>query len=106
LSISLSEYSTPSLIHVICYLQRCHNPNLGLTTKARACKRARQEGDLGGTPYTPWSAGKRERMNLHTPKATPTWGVKSPEGFPNLQGVIAVVKTHWFEDLFISLKSY
>jgi len=45
------------------------------TTKAKACKRARQEGNPGGTSYTPRSAGECERMNPHTPKATPTWGV-------------------------------
>jgi len=48
-------------------------------TKARACKRARQVGDLGGTSYTPGSVGECERMNLHTPKATPTWGVEVPK---------------------------
>jgi len=40
-------------------------------TKARACKRARKEGDSGGTSYTPRSAGECERMNLHILKATP-----------------------------------
>jgi hypothetical protein len=29
----------------------CRNPNLGLATKARACKRVRQEGDPGGIVY-------------------------------------------------------
>jgi len=54
----------------------CRNLNLGLATKARACKRARQEGELGGTSYAPGSARECERMNPHTPKATPTWGVR------------------------------
>jgi hypothetical protein len=53
------------------YTNYC-NPNLGLVTKARACKRTKQEGDPKGTPYTPGSAGECERMNPHTPKATPT----------------------------------
>ncbi len=57
----------------------CCNPNLGLATKAKACKRARQEGDPRGTSYTPKSVGKCEKMNLHTPKATPTWGVRIPK---------------------------
>jgi hypothetical protein len=30
----------------------------------------------------------------------------SPKGLLNFQGVIAGVKTHWFKELFISLKSY
>jgi len=48
-------------------------------TKARACKRARQEGDLGNTSYIPGSAGECERMNPHTPKATLTRGVEVPK---------------------------
>jgi len=48
-------------------------------TKARVCKRARQEGDPKGTFYIHGSAGECERMNPHTPKATPTWGVEVPK---------------------------
>jgi len=54
---------------------QCCNPNLGLVTKARACNRMKQEGNPGGTSYTPKSARECERMNPHSPKATPTWGV-------------------------------
>jgi hypothetical protein len=54
----------------------CCNPNLRLVTKAKVCKRAKQEGDLGGTFYTPESVGECERMNPHIPKATPSWGVE------------------------------
>jgi hypothetical protein len=57
----------------------CHNPSLGLVTKARACKSAREEGGLGDTYYTPGNAGKCGRMNPHTPKVTPTWGVEFPK---------------------------
>jgi len=57
----------------------CCNPNLGVATKARACKKARQEGDPGGTSYIPGNAGECEIMNLHTPKATPTWGIIIPK---------------------------
>jgi len=49
-------------------MERCHNPNLGLLTKARVCGNARQEGSSGGTSYTPGNVGKCERMNTHTPK--------------------------------------
>jgi hypothetical protein len=34
----------------------CHNPNLGLTTKARASKVAGHEGGLGITSHAPGSA--------------------------------------------------
>jgi len=57
----------------------CRNLSLGFASKVRACKGARQEGDPGGTFYTPGSVGECERMNLHTPKATPTWGVGVPK---------------------------
>jgi hypothetical protein len=59
------------MVFPLVHLDQCHNPNLRLATKARACKRARQEGDPGGTSYTPKSARECERMNPHTPKETP-----------------------------------
>jgi len=46
----------------------CHNPNLGLVTKARACKVGGQEGSLGFTSHALENVGKCEGMNLHTPK--------------------------------------
>jgi len=58
--------------------QKCHNPNLGLTTKAKACTSAGQEGSPGGTSYTLKSARECERMNPHTPKWAPTLGVGVP----------------------------
>jgi len=55
-----------------CY---CHNPSLGLATKARACKVTGQEGSSGVTSHVPWSVGKCEGMNLHTPKGASTLGI-------------------------------
>jgi hypothetical protein len=54
----------------------CCNPNLGLTTKARACKGAGQEGSSGVTSYVPGSVGECEGMNTHTPKWAPILGVE------------------------------
>ncbi len=34
---------------------KCRNPNIGLMTKARACKGAGQEGNLGVTFHAPRS---------------------------------------------------
>jgi hypothetical protein len=59
----------------------CHNPNLGLTTKAKACKGAGQEGSPGVTSHAPESVGKCEWMNPHTPKWAPTLGVGVPMDF-------------------------
>jgi len=46
----------------------CHNPSLGLATKARACKVASQKKKLG-------NERKCEGMNCHTPKGASTLGV-------------------------------
>jgi len=61
---------------------------------------------LQGSVRKPWSEGKCEGMNPHTPKGTPTLGNWTPHGLPNLQRAIVEVKTHWIEQFFISLKSY
>jgi hypothetical protein len=59
----------------------CHNPNLGLTTKARACKVAGQEGSPGVMSHASGSVGKCEGMNPHTPKGASTLGVRVPMDF-------------------------
>jgi hypothetical protein len=46
----------------------CYNPSLGLATKARVCKGARQEGSPRVTSHAPESVGECEGMNPHTPK--------------------------------------
>ncbi len=56
----------------------CHNPNLELVTKVRACEGAGQEWSLGVTFHVLESVGECEGMNLHTPKWTPTLGVEVP----------------------------
>ncbi len=53
----------------------CHNPSLGLPTKARACKGAGQEWSSGITFYAHRNVGKCEGMNPHTPKWTLVLGV-------------------------------
>jgi len=53
----------------------CHNPNLGLATKTKACKVTGQEGSSWVTSHALESVGKCEGMNLHTPKGTPILGV-------------------------------
>ncbi len=59
----------------------CRNPNLGLTTKRKACKSAGQEKSLGVTFHAPKSAKECEGMNLHTPKGIPTLGIRVPVNF-------------------------
>ncbi len=46
----------------------CHNPSLGLTTKARACKGVGQERSPRITFHAPGSAKECKGMNPHTPK--------------------------------------
>jgi hypothetical protein len=55
-----------------------HNPNLGLTTKAKACRGAGQEEILGITSHAPRSVGECEGMNPHTFKGAPILGVEVP----------------------------
>jgi hypothetical protein len=50
----------------------CHNPSLGLATKAKACEGADQEWNPGVTFHASGSVGKCGGMNPHTPKWTPT----------------------------------
>jgi hypothetical protein len=45
-------------------------------TKARGCKVAGQEGSLRVMPHAPGSVRECEGINPHTPKGTPTLGVK------------------------------
>jgi hypothetical protein len=84
----------------------CRNPSLGLMTKARACKVVGQEGSPRVTSRAPGSAKEWEGMNLHTPKWIPIVKVGVSNELPNFQRVITRVKTHWFEEFFISLESY
>jgi hypothetical protein len=74
-------------------------------TKARTYKRVKQEGDPKGTSYTPGSARECERMNLHS-QGNSHLGSWSPKGLVNLYRAIVGVKTHWFEEFFISLESH
>jgi len=53
------------------HLIGCHNPNLGLATKARGCKVAGQERKLR-------NERKCEGMNPHIPKGALTLGVGVP----------------------------
>jgi hypothetical protein len=81
-------------------------PSLRLMTKARAYKVANQKGSSGVTFCAPRSAKECEGANPHTPKLTPIMGVRVPNGFSNLHNAIVGVKTHWFEEFFISLEIY
>jgi hypothetical protein len=45
-------------------------------------------------------------MNPRTPKWTPIVRVGVPNGLPNFQSAIVGVKTHQFEEFFISLENY
>jgi len=54
----------------------CHNLNLGLTTKARACKGAGQKGSPGIAFHAPGNVGECEGMNPHTSKGILTLGIR------------------------------
>jgi hypothetical protein len=50
------------------HIKECHNPNLRLATKAKACKGVGQKGSPKVTYHVPENVGKCEGMNLRTPK--------------------------------------
>jgi hypothetical protein len=64
----------------------CHNPSLGLTTKARACEVAGQEGSLGITSHALESAKECEVMDPHTPSELPFWELESQWTFEFSEG--------------------
>jgi hypothetical protein len=76
---------------------KCRNLSLGLATKARVCKRSGQERDAG--MWESENEHSHSQVNSHV-------GSWSPEGLPNLQRVIAKVKTPRLEEFFISLERY
>jgi len=55
----------------------CHNPNLGLATKAKGLQGCGPRGGLGVTLHAFGSIRKCEEVNLHTPKATAIWEMES-----------------------------
>jgi hypothetical protein len=59
----------------------CRNPSLGFATKARGGKVMGQEGSPRVMPHALKSARKSEGIDPHTPKGTPTLGVKTPVDF-------------------------
>jgi len=59
----------------------CHNPNLGLATKAMACKGASKKWSPGVTFHAHGSLEKCEGTNPHTPKWAPIFGVGVPMDF-------------------------
>ncbi len=61
----VNHYINPLFISKVC---KCYNPNLGLVTKARACKGVGQEGSSRVTSHVLGSVGECEGMNPHTPK--------------------------------------
>jgi hypothetical protein len=58
-------------------LKSCHNPNLGLVTKARACKGVGQEGNPRVTSHAPGSVGECEESTFTLPSEFPFWELKS-----------------------------
>jgi len=56
----------------------CHNPNLGLASKVRGCKVAGQEGSPRIMLHAAKTVRECERIDLQTPKGTPTLGVGVP----------------------------
>ncbi len=72
-------YTTPNaILEIRNWHCNCCNLNLGLMTKARACKGVSQKGTPGVTSHVPKSVGECEGMNFHTAKWNPTLGIGVP----------------------------
>jgi hypothetical protein len=80
---------------------------LALASRLRHIFARLQAKNEAGSHIT-WSRECKEceGMNPHTPKWTPIVGIGVPNGLANFQSAIAKVKTHRFEEFFISLKKY
>jgi len=94
---------SPHFFHFLYFL--CHNPNLGVTTKAWACK-------AYGPNMKPKShiscSQKCKRVWENEPphsQVSSHFRNWSPNGLPNLQKAIVGVKIHWIENFLISLES-
>jgi hypothetical protein len=63
----------------------CHNPSLGLATKAKACKVVGQKGSPGLMLHAIKSVRKCEGMNPHTSKGVSISGVGVPVDSQNFR---------------------
>ncbi len=75
-------------------MQQCHNPSLGLATKAKVCKGKAKK-----------SVRECENEDSHS-QLSSHFGSWSPSGLSNLHRVIAKVETPCIEKFFISSESY
>jgi hypothetical protein len=76
-------------------IYKCHNPSLGLATKAKRVTRAQAKR----------SVRKCEDEDSHS-QVSSHFGSWSLGGLPNIQRAISKVKTPCIEEFFISLKRY
>ncbi len=83
----------------------CHNPNLGLATKAKACEVAGQERSPGITLHALGCVGKCEGMNPHTPKGASTLGVGVPMDFRMFKEQLQVSKPNGLKSFLYHWKS-
>ncbi len=83
----------------------CHNSSLGLATKAKGLVRLKAKRKPGS--HTTWSRECRKvwENEPSNSQGNSHFGRWSPSEFLNLQNAIAVVKTHWLEEFFISSES-
>jgi hypothetical protein len=75
-------------------MQQCHNPSLGLATKAKVCKGKAKK-----------SVRECENEDSYS-QVSSHFGSWSPGGLPNLHRAIAKVETPCIEKFFISSKIY
>jgi len=82
---------------------KCHNPSIGLVTKARACEGVGQEGGSAITFHALGSANECEGMKPHS-QVNSHFGNWSFGGLSNIQRTITRVKTHCIKKIAILLE--
>jgi len=90
-----------------CLNPYCHDPNLGLMTKAvRGMERWQLKVQPRNHIHIFKSARKCEGMSPHTPKWASTLRVGVPRESQIFREKFEGSKTHWIEDVFIPLKRF
>jgi hypothetical protein len=103
----ITKFFLKILLSSFCYtilkFQIYRNLSLGFMTKAKGLRRYGPSVKVGSHISC---SRECERMNPHTPKWARTLWNWIPNGLPNFQKAISIVKTHWIEEFLTSLESF
>jgi hypothetical protein len=75
--VTFFSFSIFKPLHDVTCHQYCYNPSFGLAIKAKGCKVAGQEGDLGVTSHAPRSVKSVREWTFTLPSELPLWELES-----------------------------